>query len=378
MVLTMTIAMVAAKVGAQPKPDDEIELEPDTVGSGSGSGSAKPADPAQPPPQVTKDPKAAKKWFYAGVQLAQKGDYLARKGKTEDAKTQYDNAVVAFGKSIEAGDDLNVYYDLAVVEEKLGKLTDAAKHYRVITKATSGIKPDVMKKATTRYDDITTKIGLVTLNVKPDGATIAMADTELGKSPLAEPIMLMPGTYTFSLTAEGFEKKDIELVVEAGSESERTLELEPVKVVVVQPKQDVEQPLPEPVAPPAPSKLPLYVGGGVTIAAVGVTAITGILAIGKHGTFTSDTASDTERADAQSSGRRFARISDVSLVTALVAGGFTTYWYLAKYRPALAREPATEQPTAARTRRRSIAAKVTAVPWVETDGVGGVTIAGWF
>jgi hypothetical protein len=45
----------------------------------------------------------------------------------------------------------------------------------------------------------------VTLAVSPEGALISLAGTELGKAPLAEPLILMPGTYTLSFQADGFQ-----------------------------------------------------------------------------------------------------------------------------------------------------------------------------
>src|SRR5262245_13323682 len=90
--------------------EGEIEMEP--AGSGSGSGSAVVDENAP----IAKDPKVAKKWLAAAQTLVQKGDYFTRANRPIDAKQQYENAVIAYSKAIEAGDDVSVFMQLALVE----------------------------------------------------------------------------------------------------------------------------------------------------------------------------------------------------------------------------------------------------------------------
>ena len=326
--------------------DVDLEVEPET------------------PAAVVKDPKVSKKWIDAGKQLAQKGDAATRAKKLDDAKTLYENAITAYEKAIETGDDVNINFDLAVVEEKAGKLDRAATHYRTLVKA-QGAKPDLVKKATARYDDLTTKTGLVMIIANPEGATITISGNEVGTTPLTDALVLLPGTYTFSIAADGHVTKDVELKVEAGSESERTITLEVGKQIEVPKpkKQVVEQPEPlVVVAPPAgPDKLPLYIGAGATGGFVLIATITGIMAVGKHSTFEDENESPGTRADAKDSGKTLAIVTDVCLVGALAAGGFTAYWYFAKYKPA----------------QRKMETKAAVVPWVKPDA-GGIAVAGSF
>jgi len=313
--------------------------------------------------QPVKDPKVAKKWLQTGHQLVQRGDASVRAKKPDEAKTHYENAITAYEKAIETGDDVNVYFDLATVEEKLGKLDHAATHFRTLVKA-QGAKPDLVKKATARFDDLTSKTGLIMVIAKPEGSTISVGGNEIGKTPLADPLVLMPGDYKISIAAEGHVTKELEVEVEAGSESERTVELEVGKTVVKpdlpdQPDQPDEKPVI--IAPTGPSKLPLYVGVGATGGFVLIATITGIAAVSKHGTFEDDNASPGSRADAKDAGKTLALVTDICLVGALAAGGFTAYWYFAKYKPA----------------QRKMETKTAVVPWVKPDA-GGLSLAGSF
>jgi hypothetical protein len=326
--------------------DDDIEMDPDPAAQPQG-----------------KDPKQAKKWLETARQLTQKGDAASRAKKLDEAKVSYENAITAYEKAIETGGDANVNFDLAGVEEKAGKLDRAAMHYRVLVKA-QGARADLVKKATARYDDITTKTGLVTLITKPETATISIGETEIAKTPLVDPIVLLPGHYALTLSAEGHAPKDVELDIEAGSETERTIELEVAKVktkpVKVVEKEDVRLEAPEAV-PAGPNKLPLYVGVGATGGFVLIATITGIMAVGKHSTFEDKNASPNARQDAKDSGKTLAVVTDVCLVGAVAAGAFTAYWYFRKYKPA----------------KGKIETKTAIAPWVQ-PAAGGISLAGSF
>lgn len=326
------------------------------------------AQPTDPPPAEeeaapVKDPKQAKRWQQTGATLVKKGDARARRN-ADEAKVQYENARTAYEKAIQFGADASAAYELALVLDKLGKHDEAYQQLRALAKEDSGAQPDVMKKASTKADEISMKIGLVLLVVKPEGATISIAGTEVGRAPLAEPLALMPGQYTIAFAADGFQPKQTEINVEGGSESERTIELEPIPVTVVPP---AAPPQDEPVAPPrviGPSKVPLFVGGGAAIALFGAATATGLMARSEHDTFTSQASTPDERADAQARGKKLALVTDLCLVGGVAAVGFTAYWYFAKYRSASAE-------SAAET------AKLDVLPWVQGDG-GGFAVAGSF
>ena len=62
-------------------------------------------------------------------------------------------------------------------------------------------------------------------------------------TPFSRTVVLVPGVHTVSFAAVGYQPRDVEIRVEAGSESERKITLEPVPVVI-QVEDTVE---PEPV-----------------------------------------------------------------------------------------------------------------------------------
>jgi hypothetical protein len=179
--------------------------------------------------------------------------------------------------------------------------------------------------------------------------------------------VLLPGTYTLSFQADGFQPREVELKVEAGSETERTIELESVRVIV-EPVKPVSEAMMQ-AERPRRSKLPLYVGAGVTGAAVLGASVFGAIAISRHATFTRASTSAVDREDARTSGQRFALLSDISLAAGAVAAGVTVSWYIYRYRQPH-RDIRTDHSGAG-------SAKLDVVPWVQPQS-GGVTLAGWF
>ena len=358
--------IVAAGVAVAQPSGGDIDMDPEpATGSGSGAGSGS-ADTSEPP-AIVKDPKVAKKWLAAAQQLVQKGDTFTARKKPDDAKAQYENAVTAYGKAIEAGDDVAVYFALALVEDKLGAEADAYAHLKLVVDAQPPVKPDVLKKATAKLDEVTGKVGTVMLTVLPEGTTIKIGDKEYGDSPLKAPIVLVPGTYTASLTLVGYQPKDVELKVEAGAGVEKKIELEVVPVKIT-PRVVESEPEPAPL-PPQPSKLPWIAGASATGVFVVGAVIFGASAISQHNAYTDPTFTKKERADAQSLGKTMAHLCDGAIVLSVASAAFTVYWYHWKYQKELdAPPPGTEQ---------RVVPKVDMVPWVQ-PGAGGIAAVGSF
>ncbi|HEY4243826.1 MAG TPA: PEGA domain-containing protein [Kofleriaceae bacterium] len=358
----------ASRAVAQPAPGGDIEMDPD-------DSTKKPDEPAPDPnAPVQKDPKVAKRWLGAAQQLVQKGNYFASHGKPDDAKAQYENAMTAYEKAIETGDDPNVYFDAAAIEEKLGKL-DAAVHYlKMVQAAQKGVRADIAKKTATKLDDLTAKVAMLTLTVKPEGAAIALAGAELGKAPLGAPLVLMPGTYTFTVTADGFQPKDVEVKVDAGSEAEKAIDLDPVPVIVESPRNATADLVEPPPKPPTKSMLPTYIGGAATIVGIGGTAAFGLLAVHQHTIFVRKTTAPLDREDAQTNGKNLALASDISLGVAVAGAAFTAYWLFFHHPHAhrAATDSDTRHPPPV-----DESAKLDVVPWVQASG-GGFSVAGAF
>lgn len=349
------VASLAAGRAGLAQPDgagggSDIEVQPE------GSDAAAPAEAAP-----VKDPKLARKLYVAAVGFERKGDLFARQKKADEAKAQYDQAVAAYGKAIELGDDPAYTLALATAEDKAGDPASAYKQVKALLALDPPPKAGVLKKAQAMLDDLDGKVGKVTLTVIPDGTQIMLGGKTVGESPMTEPLILSPGTYTVSFAAVGYEPKETEVRPEAGSESERKIELTAVKVT---PAPVEPEPAPEPETPVAvakPSMTPVYIGGGATAVLLVTSIVYDVKAKHQHDIFTAAGTSANDRLDARDNGTLFAHVADATLAGTIAAAAFTGYWYWFKVRPAAQEHPS----------------KVGLAPWVQPDA-SGLTAFGSF
>ncbi|MFT3700663.1 MAG: PEGA domain-containing protein [Kofleriaceae bacterium] len=371
--LAVVVCVFAGSIAAaQPSGGGDIDMDSDGSGSGSGSAQAQ-----TPPPDAgsgsavsdapVKDPKVAKKWLSAAQQLVQKGDYFTNRKKPDDAKAQYQNAVTAYQKAIEAGDDITVNLALGTIEDKLGTDVDAYKHVKLVVDAQPPVKPDVLKKAQAKLDEIAAKIGTLTLTVTPEGTTVTLSGTSLGDAPIKDPIILMPGDYTASFALVGYQPKELQIKIEAGGGVEKKVDLEPVPIKAT-PHTYEPEPEPAPIAN-NPSKTPLIIGLSATGVFAAAAVVTGISAISQHNAYTSPIFTPSERKDAQSLGKTMAYLNDAAIGLAVVSAAFTVYWYQWHYKPERDAPPPGSQPR--------VVPKVDMVPWVQPDA-GGLAAVGSF
>ncbi len=327
---TVALAVLAAApaVRAQPEPAPDPTAEVELEGDPPTAAPATPAAPAEPDP-ATK--AAARKLIAGGDAFFKKGDNLQRKKRSAEAKAQYERALGAYEKAYQLVATPRVLLSMAILAEELERPLDAARHYRGFLAAAPDADPKLRADAEQRLETVKLSIGVLALAVTPEGAEIVIDGTSAGASPLTAPLFLAPGEYTLAITAEGYQPLEQKIAIEAGSESERSFELQAVSVIIEAPRAP-PPPVERAPTPPAPSKLVLFVGGGVTVAALGGAVATGLMAMGKNRTF-KDSMSATEREDARTSGKNLALITDGLIVGTLVAAGATTYYYLKIYRP---------------------------------------------
>ncbi len=388
--LLVTPALAPSLAIAQPEDDVEVPvddappdigMDPEPDAGVEGDAAAVESDPAP-----VRDPRAAKKLADGAAKFVKKGDKLKKRKKDAEAAAEYERALAAYDKSFELHPDARILLITAALEERLGRWYEAAQRYqRALDETEVPLDDGAKLKAAQRLDAAKMYLGLVVLVVSPEGAAIKLNGEEVGAAPLATPLMLRPGEYALEISADEFVTLETKLVIDAGSESERSFELEPVPVVVEKPREAPPPPAPPPPLLPPVSKTPLLIGAGATVLFTGLAVTTGVMAIGKHGTFEDETATAEDRDAAQSSGKNLALATDFFTGAAVVGAAFTVYYYLKIYKPkAKARDDAERQREGAhdeysrrppRTRERG--PKVLVMPTVQAGG-SGIAITGWF
>lgn len=363
------------------QPDPEVEMPGDEAAPPPDGDPQPPPDGDQPPaPPAEPDPAtkaAAKKLLDGGDGFLKKGDSYAKRKKLDKAKEEYERALAAYTKAHELVPNPKIYYPMAIAAEKLEKWVDVATHFRAFLAGVPDADPKMKADAEKRLENAKLNIGVLALSITPDGAQISIDGNVVGTSPLTEPLFLGPGEYTMSITADGYKAMEQKLAIEAGSESERSFELESAAVIIDTPRPP--PPPPEIPMPPKPSKVMLFVAGGATLAFVAGATATGIIAVGKSGTWHDEDADPDLREDARQSGKSMALLTDGLVLGTIVAGALTAYYYQKIYKPknaeykkkVLDREKALGNDEYA----NQGAPKVFVTPWVQA-GAGGLSITG--
>ncbi len=275
-----------------------------------------------------KDPKKR------AVKLIDQGDKLFQKKDYEGALAKYQQAYQIFPSP-------KIYYAMAKAEEKLNRPLEAVAHYeQFVAEVVEDVNEDLRIDAQVSVQELDKTVAVVTFAVQPEGATITIDDVELGTSPYGKPVRLLPGPHKYTFAKEGFVPIEKTVELAAGDKPAETVTL--AANLPAEPEPEIMPP-PAPVRPagkPAYEKTVLWTGVGVTGALALGWLVTGALAVSDHGDFSDTGLGGDDRASARDSGKTMALTSDLLLVSALAAGGFTAYWYFKVYRTP-------EQPVAA-------------------------------
>jgi tetratricopeptide (TPR) repeat protein len=367
----VSASSIAPDAWAQPDPADP---EPEVEMPGDEPAPPPPGDtppdagaPVEPTPEMK---AAAKKLLDGGDGFLKKGDYYTKRKKAEQAKAEYERALAAYSKAFDLVPNPKIYYPMAIAEEKLAKWVEVATHLRTFLAQAPDADAKMRADAEKRLENAKLSIGVLALTIQPDGAQVTIDGNVVGTAPLADPLFLPPGEFAMSITADGYKPIEQKLTIEAGSESERTFELESAAVIIDTPRPP--PPPPEIPMPPRPSKMMLYLSGGATAAFLIGATTTGVMAIGKQGAW-----KDEGDEDARQSGKSLALLTDGLVLGTIVAGGLTAYYYTKVYKPKQAeyQKKLDEREKALGNDEYARAPKVFVTPWVQAGG-GGLVLTG--
>lgn len=250
----------------------------------------KPAD-AKPgaPDKKTRD--AARKAYADGEKAYAAGDFTG--------------AYTNFSKASELIPTPAASYWAAKSLDQQGKTDDAIKAYEALLADPnlSRLGDEKTSDAQTRVATLkASQVGEVTVSSAALGAQLTV-DGVLQNGQLPITLKLAPGPHKLSLTAPGFDAKDVDLQVQAGTKTEQKLDLAQHVAPPPEPPPTPEvAPAPPPPPPPAAekhSKVPAYVTLGIATGGAIVGTIFGVQALQSKSDFDSNPttkhADDTER-----------------------------------------------------------------------------------
>jgi PEGA domain len=246
------------------------------------------AAPAAPPPdKKTKD--AARKAYGEGEKAYAANDFAA--------------AYTGYAKANELIPSAHASYWAAKSLDQGGKVDDAVKGYEALLAdpGSSKIGEDKLADAHTRLATLKAgQVGEVTVSTAAVGAVL-LVDGAAQPGPLPATLKLAPGPHKLTLTAEGYDVKEVDVQVTAGTKVEQSVEMMP-HAPPPPPPPPVPEIAPAPPPPPPPekhSKVPAYVTLGIATGGAIVGTIFGVKALQAKSDYDSDPttkhADDTER-----------------------------------------------------------------------------------
>lgn len=264
----------------------------------------------------------AKSRFGRGVELYKEGDYRA--------------ALIEFRRAHELAPNYKVLYNIGQANLELSDYAGAFTAFRrYLDEGKGDVPADKRKLVEGEIGKLEARVARVTVKSDLEGADVTVDEVPVGKTPIAEPILVSAGRRRIALVRGGVAVASS--VIDLAGGDKPTITLEAAKAAPTAaptapppPATTTAAPLPPPPPPPQPrSNTPVYVGLGVTGAFAVGTGIFAILAVGAKGDLDKKldqvpgVAGDIQ--DGRDKVKRFSLVADVLGGATIVAGGITTY-----------------------------------------------------
>jgi hypothetical protein len=211
--------------------------------------------------------------FILGLLVAVTAPQVAQAGAKEDARKHYDRAIelvddgqlpeaiVEFQRAYDLTKHFFVLYNIGQVYVSLAKPVEAIAAYEGYLvgggkNIPAGRRTEVEKEIARQKS----RIAVLTFQILPDGATVRVDGSEIGKSPIVQPLSVGIGEHVVSATADSHEPADVRVTV--AGEDRRIVELTLAPLAGKKPEPEPVPPLAElplsapPVAVPVPAALP--------------------------------------------------------------------------------------------------------------------------
>jgi tetratricopeptide (TPR) repeat protein len=277
---------------------------------------ADPAGPRHTP--ATQDPAAitetARQHFQRGIAYYKEGDFKL--------------ALVEFTRSYELTKNFRILYNIGQVNQQLNNYSKAMLALeRYLDDGRDEIPADRRTAVTSDLDDLRAKTAQVEVQVNVNGAEVWLDDVLVGRSPLAQALIVDAGDHRLEARRDGYRSAGRAIAL-AGRDSTRielSLAKTPPLFVVSRPRPVVQQ--------VERKTSPLVWSGWFATGALAVGAgVTGYFAVSRASNLAtlrnSPTSTPEQRAAMQGQAEKFALAADIMTAATLVTAGATVYFTL--------------------------------------------------
>ena len=250
-------------------------------------------------------------------------------GRAAMKRGEYEKARAMFAESQRLDPAPGTLVNLALAEEKLGKLATAWEHARA---AMEGL-PEVDDRrvvAKTLRDALEERLARLTLRADkplPDGTKITVDDVELSTASLGVALPEDPGEHRVVIRCPGHNDLAVTVKLAERAKETYTVELGTLRTETVTTVDDAHAGDPRSEVRTSPWRTVGFVAAGTGAAGIVAGTVLGLLAIGDKNVTNEHCTPGCDQTglDAQASGRTFATTATVSFIAgaALAAGGVT-------------------------------------------------------
>lgn len=292
--------------------------------------------------------KEAASRFKNGLDLFRDGDYQA--------------ALIELRRANELAPNFTVLYNIGQVYFQLQDYPNALHSLeRYLQDGGKSIDPKRRVEVEKDVEKLKARVANLDITVNVPDAEVTIDDVSVGKAPLPKTVLVSAGRHRIIVAKAGF--NSVTKVVEiAGTEVQKVpielLENKPAVAPVVAEAKGasaapplVPMPLAPPREPPPPARRVPVVGWVVTGGLAAGAVVTGVLALGASSDLKAQRTSGTvTRGDldaSKSKTQTFALVTDILTGCAVVAGGVTLYFTIARGSSSDARPAAAPPPPGA-------------------------------
>lgn len=253
------------------------------------------------------DPAAAREQLKIGYALSQEGKCALALPHLEESLRLDPKAITLL--------------NLANCEEKVGKLTEALGHWvDARSRAQMESAPPIEEEAAKRAVALEKRMPRLTIAVPGEriaGMEIVRDGVVLGPVSIGTPLPVNPGRHTIVVRAPGHEPQSSEIEIAEG-------EAKSVDLAVGPPARSAPETTNTPRATSRTSPL-VYVGFGTAAVGLGVSAVTGLIAMNRANACPDRVCPDRDALDGIESGRTLGWISTGAFVVGAVGLGLGIY-----------------------------------------------------
>jgi len=147
----------------------------------------------------------------------------------------YTGALEAFQEAYRLAPHASVRLNIAHCYQELDRPVEAVFHFEHYLTEASGLTGAQRREIEGTLRELRGRVGTLTLQITPDGATIVIDDSETRRAPVSEPVRVTAGDHTVVISLDGYATERQTVHVEGGGDARVAIRLRRASAVAASP-----------------------------------------------------------------------------------------------------------------------------------------------